>query len=185
MVHATVEDVIASSPHTILPTVQGEPDYHTIHSIRKILRANARSIESYTGGGDLGHLGIILSITTYATYATITLAHPWENTELPAGATNEIVGGTAAAVLAERHHWEEAVVIFRTWKTVEQALKNKLSWHLSQCTLKFLKMTWLDSLTQLQETCSNTSFSPIAALLLLTFNTTGKICVTHGTHSRL
>jgi hypothetical protein len=46
-------------------------------------------------------------------------------------------------------------------------------------------MTWLDSLTQLQETCLTTSLSPMAALLLLTLNTTGKICVKHGTHSNL
>jgi hypothetical protein len=60
--------------------------------------------------------------------------------------------------------------------------KNKLSWYLSQCTFKILTMTWLAFLTQLKETFSNTSFSPMAALLLLTLNTTGKIRVTHGTH---
>jgi hypothetical protein len=119
-----VEDVIASFPHPILPTVQGEPDYHTIHSIRKLLRANAWSIESHLGGGILGHLGIIILITTYATVAP---ARPWANPESPGGAPNEIIGGTTAALLAEHHHLEEAVSIFRTWKTVEQALKNKLS----------------------------------------------------------
>jgi hypothetical protein len=60
MVHVTVEEVIASYPHPILPTVQGEPYYHTIHSIRKLLRANALPIESHLGGVDLGHLGIIV-----------------------------------------------------------------------------------------------------------------------------
>jgi hypothetical protein len=29
----------------------------------------------------------------------------------------------AAQLAAERHHWEEAVVTFRTWNTVEQALE--------------------------------------------------------------
>jgi hypothetical protein len=50
MVHSTVKDVIASSPHPILPTVQGEPDYPTINSIRKLLCANALSIESQLVG---------------------------------------------------------------------------------------------------------------------------------------
>jgi hypothetical protein len=76
MDHSTVEDVIASFPHPILPTVQGEPDYHTINFIRKLLRANARSIESHLGDGALGHLSIIVSI---ATYATVSPAHPWVN----------------------------------------------------------------------------------------------------------
>jgi hypothetical protein len=53
MVHSTVEDAIASFPHHILHTLQGEPDYHTIRSIRKLLRTNARSIESHMGGGVL------------------------------------------------------------------------------------------------------------------------------------
>jgi hypothetical protein len=51
--------------------------------------------------------------------------------------------------------------------------------------LDFLTMTWLASLTQLQETCLTTSFSTMAALLMLTLNTTGKICVNNGTHSTL
>jgi hypothetical protein len=123
MVHSTVEDVIASSPHPILPTVQGEPDYHTIHSIRKLLCANARSIESHLGGGALGHLSIIISIVTYTPVAH---AHPWVNPESPGGDPNEIIGGASAALLAECHHWEEAVSIFRTWKTVEQALEKQI-----------------------------------------------------------
>jgi hypothetical protein len=122
MVHSKVEEVIASFPHPILPTVQREPDYHTIHSISKLLRANAQSIESHLGGSALGHLSIIVSITTYATVAP---AQPCMNPESLGGAPNKIVGGTAAALLAERHRWEEAVSIFRTWTTVEQAFTKK------------------------------------------------------------
>jgi hypothetical protein len=76
------------------------------------------------------------------------------------------------------------VVIFRTWTTVQQALE-KISRHLIQCTLTLLTLSWLDSLTQLQETCLNTSFSPMISLLMLTFNTSGKICVKHRTHISL
>jgi hypothetical protein len=43
--------------------------------------------------------------------------------ETPGRVPTGIVRGTAAAVLAERHRWEEDVSIFRTWTTVEQALK--------------------------------------------------------------
>jgi hypothetical protein len=101
----------------------GGEDYHTIDSVRKLLSANARSIESHVGGGALGHLGIIVSSATYATVAT---AHPWENPEPPGGSPNKIFGGTAVALLAERHRWEEAVVIFRTWTTVDQSLKEQI-----------------------------------------------------------
>jgi hypothetical protein len=120
MVHATVEDVIASFPHPILPTVQGGADYHIIHSINKLLRTKDRFMESHLGGGALGNLSIIVSITTYATVAP---AQPWANPEPPGGAPNEIIGGTAAVLLAERHRWEEAVIIFRTCTAMEQAMK--------------------------------------------------------------
>jgi phage gp36-like protein len=61
MKYATVEDVIASFPHPILPTVQSKPDYQTIHTIWKLLQENSRAIDTHLGGGTLGHLGIIVS----------------------------------------------------------------------------------------------------------------------------
>jgi hypothetical protein len=102
MKNTTVEDAIDSFPHPILPMAQGEPDYHTIHSICNFISANSRSIETHLGGGALGHLGIILSI---AAYVIITPENPWENPEAPGRGLEEIGGGTAAQLAAERHHW--------------------------------------------------------------------------------
>jgi hypothetical protein len=50
MKYATVEDVISSFPRPIPPSVTWEPDYHTLHSIRKMIRANARSIDTHLWG---------------------------------------------------------------------------------------------------------------------------------------
>jgi phage gp36-like protein len=61
MKYATVEDVIASFPHPVLPTVQGKPDYQTIYATRKSLQANSRAIDTHLDGGILGHLGLIIS----------------------------------------------------------------------------------------------------------------------------
>jgi hypothetical protein len=72
MKYATVEDVIASFTHPILPTVQGELDYQTIHAIRKSLQANSRAIVTHLGGGTLGHLGLIVSDASYAMIAPAT-----------------------------------------------------------------------------------------------------------------
>jgi hypothetical protein len=60
MNYSTVEDVMASSPHPILPAVEGEPDYQTIKDTRKFLQANSRAIDTHSGGGTLGHLGLII-----------------------------------------------------------------------------------------------------------------------------
>jgi hypothetical protein len=43
------------------------------------------------------------------------------------GAPKEIDGGTVVALLVEHHSWEKAVSIFRTWTTVEQALKKYIT----------------------------------------------------------
>jgi hypothetical protein len=76
MKYAAVEYVIASFPHPVLPTVQGESDYQTIHAIRKSLQANSRAIYTHLGGGTLGHLGLIVSDASYAMIAPSTDAGP-------------------------------------------------------------------------------------------------------------
>jgi hypothetical protein len=85
MKYAKVEDVIASFPHPILPTVQGEPDYQTIHAIRKLFQAKARAIYTHLGGGSLGHLRLIVSDASYAMIAPATEAGTtlWESPTTP------------------------------------------------------------------------------------------------------
>jgi hypothetical protein len=102
---------------------RGEPDYHTIHAICKLIQANARSIDSHLGGGALGHLGLIVSVEAYGIIAP---AHPWINPEAPGRPPTETDGGTAAQLSAERHRLEEAVTTFMTRSTVEQALKKQI-----------------------------------------------------------
>jgi hypothetical protein len=80
MKYSTVEDVMASFPHPILPKVEGEPDYQTIHATRKFLQANSRAINTHLGGGTLGHLGLIISDASYAMISPPTAEEPtfWE-----------------------------------------------------------------------------------------------------------
>jgi hypothetical protein len=125
MKYATVEDVISSFPHPVLPSEQGEPDYHTLHAIRKMLRANARSIDTHIGGGGaFGHLGVIISD---AAHEMISPLNAWENPEFPGRAPAAIEGGgTAAQISAEKHCWEEATNDFKTYNTVQGALKKQI-----------------------------------------------------------
>jgi hypothetical protein len=127
MKYATVEDVIASFPHPILPTVQGEPDYQKIHAVRKLLQANARAIDTHLGGGGLGHLGLIFSDASYAMFAPATEVGPtlWIIPTAPGRAPANI-DGTAAQISAARHSWEEAVHTYRTFTSVQQALKKQI-----------------------------------------------------------
>jgi hypothetical protein len=138
MKYATVEDVIARFPHPVLPTVQGKPDYQTIHTTRKSLQANSRAIDTHLGGGTLGHLGLIISDASYAMIAPTTDAGPrlWINPQAP-GRAPANTDGTAAQISAARHVWEEDVQTYRTYTSVQQALKNKSSVFLSPCTWTF------------------------------------------------
>jgi hypothetical protein len=124
MKYVTVEDVIASFPHPVLPTVQGEPEYQTIHTIRKYPQSNSRAMDTHLGGGTLGHLGLIVSDESYAMIAPATDAGPtlWISPTAPGRAPSD-TDGTAAQISAGRHIWEEEVQTYRTYTSVQQALK--------------------------------------------------------------
>jgi hypothetical protein len=127
MHYSTVEDVMASFSHSILPKVEGEPDYQTIQATRKFLQANSRAIDTHLGGGTLGHLGLIISDASYAmidppTDEETTL---WVTPNAP-GRAPATTDGTAAQISAARHVWEEDVQTYRTCTSVQQALKKQI-----------------------------------------------------------
>jgi hypothetical protein len=128
MKYATVEEVIASFPHPILPTVQGDPDYQTIHAIRKSLQANSRAIDTHLDGDALGHLGLIVSDASYAMIAPAIDAVPtlWVSPTAPRRDPAN-TDGTDAQISAARHIWEEDVQTYRTYTSVQQALKKQIS----------------------------------------------------------
>jgi hypothetical protein len=104
--------------------VTGEPDYQTLHAIHKMLRANARSIDTHLGGGAFGHIGVVISD---AAYEMISPLNAWGNPEFPGRAPTTIEGGgTAAQISAAKHRWEEATPYFKTYNTVQSALKKQI-----------------------------------------------------------
>jgi hypothetical protein len=119
---------MTSFPHPVLPTVQGEPDYQTIHATRKFLQANSRAI---LGGGTLGHLGLIISDASYAMIAPTTDTGPplWTSPQAPGRAPGRApanTDGTSAQISAARHIWEEDVQTYRTCTSVQQELKKHI-----------------------------------------------------------
>jgi hypothetical protein len=127
MKYSTVEDVMASFPHPVLPTVQGEPDYQTIHATRKFLQSNSRGIDTHLGGGTLGNLGLIISDASYAMIAATTAEEPalWVTPNAP-GRAPATTDGTEAQISAARYIWEEDVQTYRTCTSVQQALKKQI-----------------------------------------------------------
>jgi hypothetical protein len=115
MKYATVKNIIARFPHPVLPTVQGEPDYQTLHATRKFLQANSRAIDTLLGGGTLGHLGLIISDASYDMIAPTTYAGPtlWTTPQAPGRAPANTDG-------------TEDVQTYRTYTSVQQALKKQI-----------------------------------------------------------
>jgi hypothetical protein len=128
MKYSTVEDVMAIFPHPILPTVQGEPDYQTIHATNEFLQSNSRAIDTHLGGGTWGHLGLIISDDSYAMIAPPTNEEPtlWVTPNAP-GREPATMNGTAALISAAHHIWEEDVQTYRTCTSVQQALKKQIN----------------------------------------------------------
>jgi hypothetical protein len=140
MKYATVEDAVASFPHPILPTVQGEEDYQIINAIQKLLQANTRAIDTHSGEGASGHLGIIVSDAVYAIIARtgendLLL---WTNPKALGRAPALFDQGTAAQLSATRNSWEETVLTFRMFNTVQQALIKQVITFFSQCAWTFI-----------------------------------------------
>jgi hypothetical protein len=127
MKYSTVEDVMASFPHPILRTVECEPDYQTIHATRKFLQANSRAIYTHLGSGTLGHLSLIISDAYYAVIAPPTAEAPpfWVTPNAP-GRAPATTDGTAARISTARQLLEEDVQTYRTYTSVQQALKKKM-----------------------------------------------------------
>jgi hypothetical protein len=127
MNYATVENIMSSFPHPLLPTVQGEPDYQTIHATRKFLQANSRAIDTHLGSGILGYMGLIISDASYAMIAPTMESGPtlWTTPQAP-GRAPANTDGTATQISAARHIWEEDVQTYQTYTSMQQALKKQI-----------------------------------------------------------
>ena len=57
----SVDDVVAKFPMKTMPKIDGEPDYGNINTMMQLLYDNAASLPSTLGGGQHGHIGIIMT----------------------------------------------------------------------------------------------------------------------------
>jgi hypothetical protein len=75
----------------------------------------------------LGHLGLIFSDASYAMIFPATEEGPtlWESPTAPGRAPGN-TDGTAAQISAAQHTWDEEVQTYRTYTSVQQALKKQI-----------------------------------------------------------
>jgi hypothetical protein len=85
----SVESIIAKFPIKSLPVITGEPNYALINDMMQDLYTNAASLPTTLGGGQHGHIGLVMSPILYATISAepyIDPANPGPEPLFPANA---------------------------------------------------------------------------------------------------
>ena len=75
----SIDTIREKMPHPSLTRIIGEPDYQALDKLYKQLKANAYAIHSTLGGGNHGHLGMILTPANYTRHSQtpwVTPNHP-------------------------------------------------------------------------------------------------------------
>jgi hypothetical protein len=72
----SVDDIISKFPTKTIPTIQGEPDYGSISNMVQLMYDNAASLPTTLGGGQHGHVGLIMTPILYATLSFEPYEHP-------------------------------------------------------------------------------------------------------------
>ena len=104
--------------HKVLTRLHGQPTYETLQTLVTEIKANAASVPSTIGGGNFGHLGLILSDARYATLANTI---PWITPVNP-GPFVPPAAGTAPQIEAAKDVWRELKLEFDLCQATEKAL---------------------------------------------------------------
>ena len=100
--------------------IHGQPTSHDLTILEKELIAILAGIPTALGGGNFGHVGVIMEAAAYTTMtAGIDIVNPVNPGVYPAGLAANATAGTRAR--AEAEHKEE-VAQYEVLKGIEQAL---------------------------------------------------------------
>ena len=66
MTTANVDYITNVFEYPVLTKVTGKPDYESLNTIKNQLKANAGKVQCELGGGNNGHLGLVLTDVEYA-----------------------------------------------------------------------------------------------------------------------
>ena len=149
----SAEDILARFKTTTLTRIEGEPAYTDMDEIRDKLYRNAMAIKSPFGGGQHGHLGMIMNPILYHTEAGETWtvsatsgAYPI----FPNGATDSNKKAlTATFIISEKGIKTEEVMQDLLWNQVLEAVDPEYYMELEHSIFKYDKVTVNELLTHL------------------------------------
>ena len=116
----TVDKLIEAFPIQALTKIIGVPTYQTIKVVNDELSKNAATIPTTRGGGTLGHVGITVSPTIYATLSITPFNVP--TTPTPPVLT----GFTGPQISTANQIYDKAKVEFAEYNLLQNALKRML-----------------------------------------------------------
>lgn len=118
----TIDAIKEKMPYQSLTRIVGEPDYSSLYTLYKEVKANAASVHSDLGGGIHGHLGMVITPTSY----THLSATPWVDPVHPGSIVN-IPAGTAqhqASHLRDVHN--QALGLFQLADAVRTIITSQI-----------------------------------------------------------
>ena len=89
----SVDDVVDKLPMKKMPKIYRDPDYGNINRMMQLLYGNAASLPTTLGGGQHGHIDIIMTPQLYTTLANTPYKSPNDPRITPTHAT-----GVSAAI---------------------------------------------------------------------------------------
>ena len=118
----SVDDIVAKFPAKTIPHIQGEPDYASINDMVQMLYSNAASLATTLGGGQHGHIGLIMTPILYATLSIAPYLNPPDPGPIPILAA----GVTAAAREEARIQHKEERRVYDNNQSMDDALKAQI-----------------------------------------------------------
>lgn len=107
----------------VLTRIIGEPTTATLLDLRNEIRCNAQSVTTTLGGGQYGHLGLVMSNNLYTSLPN---AEEYIKPVNPGPFRVSSPDATEAQIAQEKADWEEQVRLWREVDGVERALVQQL-----------------------------------------------------------
>ena len=108
--------------HKLIPRIEGEPTFTSLHNLLRLLKANTCSVPCTLGGGNHGYVGMLISATSYHILAPgtpfIAPTHP--------GPLAVVPGATQYQIALAKSQHEETMRVFRDYCLMQRALIQQL-----------------------------------------------------------
>jgi hypothetical protein len=105
-------------PHPVLTPIIGKPTLLAIRKLRREIYANSATIHCPCGGGNNGHLALVMAPATYLARAAV----PYNDPVHPGASPTHADGSTAPQITEINHQFAQDQFDHRLHTTVSQEL---------------------------------------------------------------